>query len=129
MLARLSDVTYICAVDNAQVIRRMTTNAAPKKASLKDWHWADVLAALRKADWRHDGPMSSVLLVGNTPFGEVAPHRGKKQGFRATSLLPTGLSSKDFTTREAAEAFVVEAIDRFVRVQLTPEAQSVLAHL
>jgi len=28
----------------------MTTNADPKKAS-GNWHWADVLAALRKADW------------------------------------------------------------------------------
>lgn len=28
----------------------MTQTTAPKKAS-RDWHWADVLAALRKADW------------------------------------------------------------------------------
>jgi len=29
----------------------MTKAISPKKASLKDWHWADVLAALRKAEW------------------------------------------------------------------------------
>ncbi|MGE4406454.1 helix-turn-helix domain-containing protein [Pseudomonas sp.] len=29
----------------------MTKRTSPKKASLKDWHRADIVAALRKAGW------------------------------------------------------------------------------
>lgn len=81
-----------------------------------------------RARWRHDGPESSVLLIGLQPFGEVSPRRGKS-GFDASLLLPTGLVLRAFAKREVAEAFVLDGLEDYLLQQLTPAARCVLLRL
>lgn len=82
----------------------------------------------QRAGIGHDGPESSVLLIGLQPFGEVSPRRGKP-GFAASLLLPTGRVRRRFAKREAAEAFVLDGLEDYVLQQLTPAARCVLLRL
>lgn len=78
--------------------------------------------------WRHDTSGSSVLLIGARPFGEVSIRRGKP-GFHASLLLPTGLQNRTFAQREAAMQFLVDSVEDYVLLQLTPAARTVLLRL
>lgn len=81
-----------------------------------------------RARWRHDASGSSVLLIGARPFGEVSTRRGKP-GFNASLLLPTGLQNRTFAQREAAEAFLLDGVEDYLLLQLTPAARTVLLRL
>jgi hypothetical protein len=81
-----------------------------------------------RARWRHDASGSSVLLIGARPFGEVSAQRGKPS-FHASLLLPTGLQKRVFAQREAAEAFLLNGVEDYVLLQLTPAARTVLLRL
>ncbi len=81
-----------------------------------------------RARWRHDASGSSVLLIGARPFGEVSAQRGKPS-FHASLLLPTGLQKRIFAQREAAEAFLLNGVEDYMLLQLTPAARTVLLRL
>lgn len=81
-----------------------------------------------RARWRHDASGSSVLLIGARPFGEVSTRRSKP-GFHASLLLPTGLQNRTFAQREAAMQFLVDGVEDYVLLQLTPAARTVLLRL
>ncbi len=65
----------------------MTTHAVPKKASLKDWHWADVLAALRKADWS----LRQLGITSGYPDGNALGEAARRPFPKAEKIIADAL--------------------------------------
>lgn len=85
----------------------MTKRSDSKKAALKDWHRADIVAALRKAGWSlrrlatHHGYASpttlTTALARHWPKGERLI--AEAIGTEAAEIWPTRYQEKDTTER------------------------------
>jgi hypothetical protein len=82
-----------------------------------------MIAAFR---WRHDGEMSSVLLVGNDPVAEVARNRGGKPGCTLRLNRGRGIERLAFAKADEAMRHAERVYDDQLREQLTPEARATL---
>jgi hypothetical protein len=70
--------------------------------------------------------MSSVLLIGNDPVGEVGRYRGGKPGCWLTFNRGRGIERLRFTKVDDAMRHAVRVFDDQLREQLTPAAQDAL---
>ncbi|MEX0745286.1 MAG: helix-turn-helix transcriptional regulator [Phycisphaeraceae bacterium] len=90
----------------------MTKRSSPKKASLKDWHRADIVAEIRKAGWSlrklatHHGYASPTTLTNalERPWPKGERLIADAIGVAPAMIWPSRYQGKDTTERrETAE--------------------------
>lgn len=76
--------------------------------------------------WRHDGEMSSVLLIGAAPVAEVGKNRGARPGYWLKFNRGRGIEREAFKTGAEAARRAEAIFDEQLRALLTPEALEAL---